>query len=862
MLTAPPQVTEKQLKDLEQEAHKAETIYKEVEARMDRKRSDEASHSSGYEEELSQISEELNKALKAKEAQELRIREEKRRCEDEKKQLLICIMWVLKNMNRELLSEWWKKEVGSKLMGLHNVFLKVITLFEYLGKEGIKQKYIAGVDTQTINTSSEAKSALESMYSEINSAGKRTAGRKTHGTGGSLRANRSIPMRAGGTGGMRTFAANPWRTGGTLGKGSIRGTASAINSVEALAIMQKLVLWEGNLASELNLAILDIIIDFMCDYKDELISQHSDSGFTILDSVFSILTKFLQTNQSTTVLVCTFAALRYFLSTFRSVLFSSSKPFSETLCKEALRHCGFKDEPTRTHSASLLYSLIKNNYMELGNFARVKIQTTVALSNLVDEIKEEEYLRCAFVAIANYAKKDKTVVYEPTKNKLKNQAVSEYLKDRARKPSVHVGSALEEKARAVSSQQPQAKSELPFTEQVLELTARLGKTLLDNLKIKELERTNADSEVMADLYHRIANGYKHAPELSVTWFNNMAEFHRKNEKYIEAAECIMYVVAIVFEYMKIRNNVLVQNLKREDLYRVAPYLAFEQFDDLRNILEENKDNTFQSANFLDAGFMALLRRAADLFEKAEHYEYAVEVYKLIIPIYESAREYEALQEIHTKLASWFGDIIRANKFQSRLYGSFYRVGFYGPKLPEDLRGVEFIYKMPKITRLAEIKAYLESHFVPKYGEGKVQMIRESVTVDEKTLDPDCIHIQITSVKPYFTAEESKSRVTYFESNTNLQEFIFETAFTVTGAKAASLAEQCKRKTILTVERPLPYMKTRLRVVSKKEIILEPVYNAIEIIESSNTRIANAISCEPLNINTLQMALQGALVPRK
>ena len=36
--------------------------------------------------------------------------------------------------------------------------------------------------------------------------------------------------------------------------------------------------------------------------------------------------------------------------------------------------------------------------------------------------------------------------------------------------------------------------------------------------------------------------------------------------------------------------------------------------------------------------------------------------------------------------------------QSRLFGSFYRVGFYGAAFGERLDGREFVYKWPKITR--------------------------------------------------------------------------------------------------------------------------------------------------------------------
>jgi len=39
---------------------------------------------------------------------------------------------------------------------------------------------------------------------------------------------------------------------------------------------------------------------------------------------------------------------------------------------------------------------------------------------------------------------------------------------------------------------------------------------------------------------------------------------------------------------------------------------------------------------------------------------------------------------------------------SRLLGTYYRVGFYGKKFGPEMDGKEFVYKMPKITRLSEV----------------------------------------------------------------------------------------------------------------------------------------------------------------
>jgi len=107
-----------------------------------------------------------------------------------------------------------------------------------------------------------------------------------------------------------------------------------------------------------------------------------------------------------------------------------------------------------------------------------------------------------------------------------------------------------------------------------------------------------------------------------------------------------------------------------------------------------------------------------------------------------------------------------------------------------------------------------------------------------------------------------NRITAFEQKFNIGQFIFETPFTVGGAaQTDDISEQYKRKTILQVDGKFPYIKKRLKVVSKKRIILSPIQNALEIIESRNTALLTELNCNPPNIKTLQNVLQGSVLAR-
>lgn len=64
----------------------------------------------------------------------------------------------------------------------------------------------------------------------------------------------------------------------------------------------------------------------------------------------------------------------------------------------------------------------------------------------------------------------------------------------------------------------------------------------------------------------------------------------------------------------------------------------------------------------------------------------------------------------------------------------------------------------------------------------------------------------------------KDRVTYFEKNFNLRRFMYTTPFTLEGRPRGELHEQHRRNTILTTMHAFPYIKTRISVIQKEEVM--------------------------------------------
>src|SRR3990167_6570755 len=83
------------------------------------------------------------------------------------------------------------------------------------------------------------------------------------------------------------------------------------------------------------------------------------------------------------------------------------------------------------------------------------------------------------------------------------------------------------------------------------------------------------------------------------------------------------------------------------------------------------------------------------------------------------------------------------------------------------------------------------------------------------MDPTKCFLQITKIDPYIFPEET--RKTFFEFNTNLSNFVFETPYTLSGkSHADDISGQFKKKTIITISGSFPSIVNRLPVIKKRD----------------------------------------------
>uniref|UniRef100_A0A8C1K4K3 Dedicator of cytokinesis 6 n=1 Tax=Cyprinus carpio TaxID=7962 RepID=A0A8C1K4K3_CYPCA len=371
----------------------------------------------------------------------------------------------------------------------------------------------------------------------------------------------------------------------------------------------------------------------------------------------------------------------------------------------------------------------------------------------------------------------------------------------------------------------------PFPEQVQDLVFNLHMILTDTVKMKEHQQ---DPEMLIDLMYRIAKGYQNSPDLRLTWLQNMAGKHSERGNHAEAAHCLVHSAALVAEYL---------NMLEDCRYLPIGCVSFQSISS--NVLEESavsddilspeEEGICSGKYFSESGLVGLLEQAAASFNMAAMYEAINEVYKILCPIHEANRDFKKLASVHGKLQDAFNKV-----YNQRMFGTYFRVGFYGCRFG-DLDEQEFVYKEPSITKLAEISHRLEVRFC--------SAVYVSVTQ---------AYLQITYVEPFFDTYELKERITYFDKNYNLRTFMYCTPFTLDGRAHGDLHEQYKRKTILTTSHAFPYIKTRINVIHKEEIILMPMEVAIEDMQKKTQELAFATHQDPADSKMLQMVLQGCV----
>ncbi|XP_043547254.1 dedicator of cytokinesis protein 9 isoform X12 [Chiloscyllium plagiosum] len=556
---------------------------------------------------------------------------------------------------------------------------------------------------------------------------------------------------------------------------------------------------EANIATEVCLTVLDMMALFTHVFKGQLLSDNGHNP--LMKKVFNVLLCFVQINQSEMALKYVFAALRNLVYKFPSTFFEGRADMCATMCYEILKCCNSKLSTIRGDASTLLYFLMRNNFEWTGrkSFVRTHLQVIIAVSQLIADVVGIGGTRFqqSLAIINNCANCDRAV-----------------------------------KATA-------------FPSEVKDLMKRIRTVLMATAQMKEHEN---DPEMLVDLQYSLAKSYASTPELRKTWLDSMAKIHMKNGDLSEAAMCYVHVAALVAEYLR-RKGIFKQGC-------TAFKVITPNIDEEAAMME---DVGMQDVHYNEDVLMELLEQCADGLWKAERYELISNVYKLIIPVYEKRREFEKLAHLYETLHQAYKKIAEVTHTGKRLLGTYFRVAFFGQGFFEDEDGKEYIYKEPKLTQLSEISQRLLKLYSDKFGSENVRMIYDDGKVNPKDLDSKYAYIQVTYVTPYLEEKELLDRKTDFEKSHNIQRFVFEMPFTISGKKQGGVEQQCKRRTILTTTHYFPYVKKRIPVMYQQHVDMNPIEVAIDEMGNKVTELQILCSSSDVDMIKLQLKLQGSVI---
>lgn len=723
----------------------------------------------------------------------------------ERRLLFSCVLWLLKNCDPDLLRQWWSRETPKRLNAFFDVLAQTLKTFEFRDKEELETSLAS---SKNVMQADSTKNALESFYS------RRGAGERV-GAG-------SAP--GGAQGKQRRFATARARRTDSAAGGAGPGGATAADFYEdplvTVPVYEYDEKMEAHLNTEASLVVLDVVEDFLALFEPAF-KQNLAKHVALMEKFLKLLLEFMKRRQSVPFLDAYYGTLRSFVNRFPVFLFQHRSsgnmnpcgPLTLTLVKQL----NLPSFVIRSQASASLYLMMKRNFEDRGNFNRMRVETNVALTKLLDTngIPDDTYYRKGLKAVLDYAQRD--------------------FPDAAHS----------------------------FYADLRELTDRLFRLLEYSV---QLMRERGDPEMLADLYHSIARDYKNAPELRVAWLESLSHRHVENECHAEAAQCWVHISALVAQYLAMKHegepHSAVLRLGAAALAKVTPNAVEEASFYTRDSANVDNESTYDSGTFSQAILVNILKRAVEYMKKADMFEAATEIYHLLLPIFEEERDYKSLAEAHGDLQGVYQSIIKCNAEESRLFGTYYRVGFFGKEFGH-LDGEEFVYREKGLSKLRDISDRLQKIYGPRVGgPDNINIIQQSGDVDPSSLGPGC-HIQITRVNPYFEGADDDGRLTYYERNTSVRQFMFEAPFLKDPPKPGkTIADhpkhQWKRKTIITCDVAAPYIRKRLLVAKKHCVEMTPIQVSIAEIEARVLAIRAELSKKPPNSKTLQPMIQGSV----
>ena len=295
---------------------------------------------------------------------------------DLSRNLLSLFLWTFKNLDPELLINWWLELSETSLIKLVQVIGLCVSMFEYRGRDALNKEAIK---------SEEVKQKIEGLFF------------------GNIGARNDMIMRRK----QSAMSSKVSSTTSSLGRARWEKSMEYSNSIDASDENDRLV-FESNICCESVLVCLDLT-----DYILEIISFGGYSNALIKECV-GLLTDVLSRNQTKIVYMCCLDLLRVAIKEHAQFIILEDWELCSNLCLRLLRTSCSKESEVRIHATSCLYLIMRLcfDFSSTNSLSRLKIQLIVALSSLVSLLDHDKAinLQKSMKSLSSYSSKDTELI--------------------------------------------------------------------------------------------------------------------------------------------------------------------------------------------------------------------------------------------------------------------------------------------------------------------------------------------------------------------------------------------------------------------------------------------------------------------
>eukprot|EP00760_Papus_ankaliazontas_P029757 PhM_4_TR4449/c1_g1_i2/m.96948 len=388
-------------------------------------------------------------------------------------------------------------------------------------------------------------------------------------------------------------------------------------------------------------------------------------------------------------------------------------------------------------------------------------------------------------------------------------------------------------------------------------------TIIENMlrirrdPLTELKEWKAEAYVTLCLYHLNSNNV----DLAISWLRNLQGYHVKNGDYSEAAVCCFYIAMLCHRVLELRNR----RTHEDDplFFRELPWSAFERVHPTYGLHIPHKTLSILADSdllltdvcpeFTVEGLARLLAESCDLFEKAHHYQHAIEAQRCCAAVWTYLNELESLERTYTRMAkmcaTWRGvrDVPDA---QFRYWGTFYLVGVFGARVDPRLRDRYFIRKTPAGVSIGDVLTMMRRALsMQGIDEKDVKLVSTKKMISPADLRREngsnvyekCATVHVVLVQPFFTPDEMPSCTTEESLHTNVAHFYVNRSHDAAPTDAPPLKCGIKPlvRTVVQAEAAYPHLQCLSPATLESEIVLSPMVVATLNLDAQRDRIQAA-----------------------